>query len=114
MTRGQGDWLNLTLYETCIRYNPPACAGALCPHGLSGEKEINLWRIGRDGYWPYVARRGPFDRPNWHWQLGLGSSSVIGKVIPPGNQTSSMTAINMNVQSRSPRCGFHMLTWSPG
>ena len=47
-------------------------------------------------------------------QLGLGSSSVIGKVIPPGNQTSSMTAINMNVQSRSPRCGFHMLTWSPG
>ena len=21
-------------YETCIRYNPPACSGALCPRGL--------------------------------------------------------------------------------
>ena len=28
ITRGQGDWLGLTLYETFIRYFPPACAGA--------------------------------------------------------------------------------------
>ena len=38
ITRCQGDWLNLTLYETCIRYNPPAYAGAPCPRG-SG------WRV---------------------------------------------------------------------
>lgn len=36
------------------------------------------WLIGRAGYWPDIARRGPYDRPNWHWQLG--STLVIGKL----------------------------------
>ena len=38
MTRGQGDWLNLTLYETFIRYIPPALTGAQCPRNSMSSR----------------------------------------------------------------------------
>ena len=46
MTRGQGDWLNLTLYETSIRVNLPVCAGALCHYGLRSKKQTILLNNG--------------------------------------------------------------------
>ena len=53
------------------------------PKNVEGDEEIDLWRIGRAGYWPDVARSQPtFNRPEWHYQLG--SSLTIGdKVTVP-------------------------------
>ena len=46
------------------------------PKNVDGPEEINLWRIGRAGYWPDVARKSSWDRPDWHWQLG--ATLVLG------------------------------------
>jgi len=44
-----------------------------------GTVDMNHYLIGRAGYWPDVARRlEPWNRPNWHYELG--ATSVIGRV----------------------------------
>lgn len=56
------------------------------PEKLNDQKEIDRWMIGRAGFWPDVARRTKFDRPDWHWQLGpnLTIGDVAGVPDNPG------------------------------
>ena len=48
----------------------------VAPKNVTGAEATKFWLIGRAGYWPDVARKTKFDRPNWHWQLA--STLVIG------------------------------------
>ncbi|XZE35427.1 S1/P1 nuclease [Pirellulaceae bacterium SH501] len=47
------------------------------PQSMDNEVLKEVWKIGRIGYWPDVARRQPqYHRSTWHYQLG--ASLVIG------------------------------------
>lgn len=61
-----------------IKFHPRFAEDFVPPEKLPTEREKERWTIGRAGYWPDVARKTTFDRPNWHWQLG--PNLVIGDV----------------------------------
>ena len=63
--------------QTILAAHPRFAEDFVPPKNVDGPDETNLWRIGRAGYWPDVARKTKRDRPNWHWQLG--ATLVLGE-----------------------------------
>ena len=79
------------------------------PEKLSDDpKETNRWLIGRAGYWPDVARRGPYDRPNWHWQLGssltLGSPDAVPSNPGPLPEEATMDTQDLHIAQAVELC----------
>jgi len=71
------------LLET-LKAHPRFAEDFRIPDGLSEGRDLDQWYAGRAGYWPDHARRGPYDRPPWHFHLG--ASVVLGspKNVPTG------------------------------
>lgn len=53
------------------------------PEKIRSGVETQNWLIGRAAYWPDIARKTAFDRPNWHWQLGAALTLGNPANVPP-------------------------------
>lgn len=77
----------VAILEKHLRYSEDF----LPPENLPNDQERKLWRIGRAGYWPDVARRQPeYHRATWHYELGpalvIGDASTMSVPERPGEQ----------------------------
>ncbi len=50
--------------QAILAAHPSFAEDFVPPKSVDGPDETDRWLIGRAGYWPDVARRTKFDRPN--------------------------------------------------
>lgn len=70
--------------------------------------DIADWRVGRAGYWPDVARKSSFDRPDWHWQLGptmvLGNPAGVPKIPGPLPEGATLDTKDLHIAQAVALC----------
>lgn len=80
--------------QSILAAHPRYAEDFVPPPQVMGEHETELWRIGRAGYWPDIARsQQKYNRPDWHYELrstlSMGENLTVPEAIEdvPSNAT---------------------------
>ena len=91
-----------------LKSHPRFAQDFATPDDLQLPSEIARWQIGRAGYWPDIARKTPFDRPNWHWEhaatLSIGDPKGIPSDSGPLSATENLDSKDLHIAQAISLC----------